>query len=737
MRQIVRRVIDRKGKIVITDLPEPHLGPDQVLVQNAYSLISSGTELSTLSKTPVELAKQMLSDPWMRHAIKQTVFATGLSQTINRIWNEVMMPREIGYSGAGRVLAVGENIEGFRVGDTVAYAATGHAEIVAPSANHVVAVPEGVNLRHAAFVTVGGIAVQALRRAEVQFGETVAIYGLGLVGQICAMIAKAAGLVVVGIDVNAKRTQIAETNNLDLVVNPSQSDLKRRVMDFTDKHGVDATIICASSKSDDIINSSMEITRKQGRVVLVGYVGLNIHPKNFLYREIDLRYSRAYGPGSYHNAYEKGRVDYPFGYVRWTEKRNLQEFIRILKSGQLNLESLIGGVYSIAEAQRAFDELKSGAVDGVAVLIAYDTTKEVNRERTLVGRFRKTDAGKTGISIVGCGNHVLGRHLPNIHAMSNVELCGIVSATGKNASMVKGKYKAAFITTEIDEVLNDRETDCVLICSSQHEHYNHVRKTIEAGKAVFVEKPMVTRLEDFQRLHKLMSEKPVLFTLGLNRRYSSYICKLRQAMTGPVDAVNYTVAVPFVPPDHWSLDEFEGKGRLVSEGEHFIDLCHLLIGRPPLTVYAHALGKAPDDSRKLCNFAVTIHYEDAVANIFFNESAGKGYPREKITVLGRGQVAILDDFAKLTIHGEKIRTFGSGWQADMGHVQELGEFIAAVQGKPNTMLTWEEAANATLCMFAAQESIRSGEPVELRQFRRRLATEVSGAVPIGDLNIGQ
>jgi polar amino acid transport system substrate-binding protein len=726
-------VIDRKGKIIVTDLPEPHVGSDQVLVRNHYSLISSGTELSSLSKTPMELARQALSDPWMRQVIKQTVLATGLTQTIDRIWKEMIIPREIGYSGAGKVLAVGEHVQGFNVGDTVAYAATGHAEIVAPSVNHIVSVPDGVDLRHAAFVTVGGIAVQALRRAELQFGETLAVFGLGLVGQVCAMIAKAAGYIVIGIDVNAKRNQIAEANGLDMVVSPSQADFKRRIMDFTDKNGVDATIICASSKSDEIINSSMEITRKQGRVVIVGYVGLNIHPKNFLYREIDLRYSRAYGPGSYHNAYEKGRVDYPFGYVRWTEKRNLQEFIRILMSGRVNVESLIGGIYRIHEAQTAFDSLKAGSLGGIAALIAYDTDSQPDRRRTLRAFRRTKTAEKIGISIIGCGNHVLGQHLPNLCGLSNVQFRGIASATGKNATIVREKYKFAFITTDIDEVINDSETDCVLICSSQHEHYNHTRKTIEARKAVFVEKPMVTSLDDFQSLYRLMLEKPVLFTLGLNRRYSTHVRKLREVIDGSIDAVTYTVAVPFVPPDHWTLDEFEGGGRLVSEGEHFIDVCHLLIGRPPVSVYAHALGKMTSDIRKLCNFALTIHYDGAIANIVFNESGAKGHPREKVSVMGRGQVAVIDDFAKLIVHGNSVKKFGYALQADFGHMQELREFLAAVQDKPNAMLTWEEASAATLCMFAGQESIRTGEAVDLREFKRSLTAEPTSRKDIADM----
>lgn len=723
MRQIVRRVIDRKGKVRVVDLPEPNVGPNQILARNHYSLISSGTESSTIAKTPAELVKQTIADPWMRHVVKQTVLATGPSQTARRVWQEMVMPREIGYSAAGRVLEVGEGVEGFEVGQKLAYAATGHAELVAPHINHIVPVPEAVDLRHAAFVTVGGIAIQALRRAEIQFGETVAIYGLGLLGQVCAMVAKAAGCIVIGIDINEDRNRLAAENAADSVLNPTSADLKRKVMDFTQKHGVDATIICASSDSDAVINSAMEITRKQGRVVVVGYVKLNIHPKEFLYREIDLRYSRAYGPGSYHTAYEKGRIDYPFGYVRWTEKRNLQEFIRLVASGSINLEPLIGKTYAIDEAQSAFDAVRSGTLEGVAALLAYDTEKEPDRRKTLEVRPRKKPSTKIGVSIIGCGNHVLGKHLPNLRRMSGVEVRALASATGKNAAMIADGIDATIVTTDVGELLNDPDTDAVMVCSSQPEHYEHIRQTIEAGKAVYVEKPMVTLLNDFGKIVRLMEERPVLFTLGLNRRYSPMVTRLRESIDGPIDSVQYVVTQPYVPPDHWTLDEVEGGGRLITEGEHFIDLCNLLVGQQPVSVSAQALGRPPEDIRKLCNFTITIRYDESVATIVFNESGASGFPRERVTVLARGQVAILDDFAKLTVHGKRRRVFGRKTRKEMGHRQALEEFITAVRGQPNKMLTWEDASLATLGMFAAQESIRTGNMIDLRQLHGMITSE--------------
>ena len=725
MKQVFRRVIDRRGRVLVADLPVPHMGPDQVLVQSHYSLISSGTEMGTLAKTPAELVRQTISDPWMRHVVKQTVLATGPSQTGRRVWHEMITPREIGYSGAGTVLALGNRVEGLEIGQTVAYAATGHAEVAAPYVNHVVPVPDAVDLRHAAFVTVGGIAMQSLRRADLKFGETVAIYGLGLVGQLCASIAKAAGCVVVGIDINEKANELATAAGAALVVNPSEPEWKRRILDFTGKNGVDATVICASSDSQEIINSAMEITRRQGRVVLVGYVKLDIHPKNFLYREIDLRYSRAYGPGSYDANYEKGRVDYPLGYVRWTEKRNLEEFIRLVAAGAVDPEPLIAGVYPVERAQEPFDAIRGRTLPGVAALISY--RPDPDRSRTIQVNPRPKRNGKVGISLIGFGNHVLSKHLPNLKSMGDVELRGIASATGRNASVVAKGLDATMITTDVDELLADEGTDAVMICSSQPEHYEHIRAAVLAGKAVFIEKPMVTRLDDFGELLRLMDMQPALVTLGLNRRYSPLVETLRKSLSSPVDFVEYVIAQPFVPPDHWTLDPVDGGGRLITEGEHFIDLCNLLIGSRPVSVTARALGKLPDDIRTLCNFSITLHYEGAAATIVFDECGAPGFPRERLSVFAHGQVAILDDFAKLTEFGQRKKSRGTGLHKSMGHAEELEQFVRAIQGQPNHLLSWEDASLATTCMFAAQESIRLGAEIDLDQFRESLRTPDDGA----------
>jgi polar amino acid transport system substrate-binding protein len=292
--------------------------------------------------------------------------------------------------------------------------------------------------------------------------------------------------------------------------------------------------------------------------------------------------------------------------------------------------------------------------------------------------------------------------------------------------MVAGKVDATVITTDVDEILQDPDTDGVIISSTHPEHYRHICSAIESGKAIYVEKPMVTLLSHFKEVIGLMERSPVLFTLGLNRRYSPAVTEFRATLERSVDAVTYLVSQPYIPLDHWTLDEVEGGGRLIAEGEHFIDLCHFLVRRSPIAIYARALGTPPDDLRKLSSFAITIHYEGAVGNVIFTESGAPGFPRERVIVSSPGQVAILDDFARLEVHGVRRTVHGTGRRKEMGYGQALTQFVAAIRGQPNSLLTWEEASVATMCMFAAQESIRTGEPVDLRQFREAVAGPTQG-----------
>ena len=414
MRQVGRRVIDRKGIISIENMPTPNLGENQVLISTHYSLISSGTELGTLEKTPVELAKQTLQDPWMRSAVKNLVFSSGPRQTVNTIRNELTLFRQIGYSGSGIVIDKGKHIHDIGIGDRVAFAGQGHAEQVAAHANHVVKVPESVSLKHAAFVTVGAIALQGTRRSLCQVGDWVVVYGLGLVGQLTAQILLAAGARVIGIDVNESRIELSRELGLRYSVNPDKDDVVDAALRMTSGKGADAAIICAVSKDPVIANNAMKMTRKQGRVVFIGIVKMDLERMPFFLNELDLAFSRAYGPGSYDEAYEKARIEYPYQYVRWTEKRNLAEVIRLVEEERIKIEPLIDSVHLLDEAQIAFDKIRSGNMESVAILLSYRQAqeKEIKVQIGTKRPPRKKDIINVGV--IGAGNFTRNVHIPNL-----------------------------------------------------------------------------------------------------------------------------------------------------------------------------------------------------------------------------------------------------------------------------------------------------------------------------------
>ncbi|MEM6796469.1 MAG: Gfo/Idh/MocA family oxidoreductase, partial [Acidobacteriota bacterium] len=448
--------------------------------------------------------------------------------------------------------------------------------------------------------------------------------------------------------------------------------------------------------------------------------------------------SRAYGPGSYHRAYEKGRVDYPFGYVRWTEKRNLAELVRLLASGALEVETLIAGSFPVASVQDAFTAIADGTLPGIAALIDYRAGDLApDRRRTLAmrsGRVRAKREGELGVSVIGVGNHVLGVHLPNLKASPGVVVRALVSATGKNAAMVAGGLGAAMVSTDVRVATGDPETDAILVCSSHGEHFEQICRGLEGGKALLVEKPLVTRVEHLRELIARVAESTgALITLGLNRRYAPLVKTLRRSLPGPVDCVTYLVTPPKIPADHWTLDPVDGGGRLVAEAEHFVDLCHLLIDREPRAVTARPLGQAPDDLRQLCNFSLTIYYDGAVAHVVFDESGGSFHPREQITVLSKGQVAVLEDFKKLTLCGPKKRLSQGGLKQDMGHGEQLRQFLRAVRGEENELLEWRGVVGASACVFAAEQSLRRGGAViDLADFLTGDPGGAEGAEPAED-----
>lgn len=704
MRQVFRRVLDSKGRIQVEEVPAPACGPNQVLVDTRYTVISVGTEGATLSKTFPELVKQSLQDPWMRNAVKNLILGASPATIKNIVWDEITQLRAIGYSGSGIALQVGENVSGIKPGDKVAFAAQGHAEIVASSSNLTVSVPEQVPLQDAAFVTLGGIAMQGVRRAEIQLGEKVAVIGLGMVGQIVAQLVNAAGGHVIGIDVNPQRLdELQGVLSHAQLVDASSQDPVQTVLGLTGNFGADAVIICAASKSPVIANQAMKMSRKQGRVVFVGIVKMDLERMPFFRNELDLRFSRAYGPGSYDRDYDTGRIDYPQHYVRWTEKRNLEEFIQLLAEGRVKVNSLIGDIFPLADAQKAYDALSDGSLGKTAALLEYKASAQAEMTQKYIAHKSRTKTpGKITIGIIGCGNFTRSTHVPNLHKNDEYQIKGIASATGTAAASIVARFGIEYSTTDYKDILSNPDIDAVLIATRHNLHGPIACEALESGKHVFVEKPAVLDWEQHNALKDALAKTDRIYMVGYNRRYAPLAVQLKKLVdTNLPLIINYHVCIPEVPADHWTLNRTEGGGRLVGEAEHFFDFCNFLADdfRPSVTADCILLGDQTPDSQY--NFTVNLNYNNHIlATITYTSYAAPGSSREKITVWQGQKTMAMEDFKKLIIHGRKTKTITNRF-GDMGHQAELEHF--AMRIKQNQPFSPDESLAASRISLSAMD----------------------------------
>lgn len=702
MKQVLRRVIDRKGKIQLSELPTPMVGDNQVLISTHYSLISSGTELGTINKDPIEMAKLTLQDPWLRNEVKSLIFGGSMNETVDIIKNELYLLRMFGYSGAGIVLDKGKNISDVQVGDRVAYAAQGHAEQVSAFANHVVKVPTDVDMKHAAFVTVGAIALQGVRRADVRLGEWIVVYGLGLVGQLTVQLLQAAGAQVIGVDISDARIELAKKAGLQYAINSKDQDVVQAVLALTAAKGVDSTLICAVSSDPVIANNAMKMTRKQGKVVFVGIVKMELERKPFFINELDLRFSRAYGPGSYDDSYERGRTDYPYQYVRWTEKRNLQEVIRLMEVGRLNMAPLIDKVFPIEQAQDAFNSLTDGSMKSVAALLSYPQITEIKKTVRIAKVKSPVRRDKINVGIIGVGNFARNYHIPNLVRSGGFNIKYIASATGTNAASSASLYPVENITSDYTEILRDPEVDLVLIATRHDTHAGMAIEAAKAGKHIFVEKPVVTNTEELAQLVETIAQNGVHFMAGYNRRYSPLAAMaLKYVVRRPL-SVRYTVNIKDLPDSHWTLDPEEGGGRLLGESGHFFDLMNYFIQSKPIDISACSYPISNDVKTGLFNFSVQVKYENSsIATLLYTSMGGAKVPRERVELFCGDNYVEIVDFKKLLVNNrKKAKAKGMGHLDELKHLQER-----LIKGQFSTAEEVESTLMADLICIKAQEQL--------------------------------
>lgn len=675
----MKQALLQKGKIIIEEIPSPAISDNEILVRTAYSLISTGTELSGISTSKESLLTRAMHQP---HNVKKALKMAsekGLINTYKIIKGMLDFGTAIGYSSAGEVVKVGKNITDIKIGDLIACSGAGianHAEYCAVPRMLASKIPEGLSTRQACSVTIGAIAMQGVRQANVKFGETVAVIGLGLIGQITCQILKSAGCRVIGIDTNEKRVSLAKNTGTEWGLTPSKI---HEAVKITGGFGVDATIITASTESDEPIKSAMEITRRKGTVVVVGAIGLHLQRNPWYEKEIDLKISCSYGPGRYDPTYEEEMLDYPLPYVRWTENRNMEEYLKMLAEGKVNFLSLEPEEYPLSEAQLAYERLKS--TRPLAMMFKY-VTEEKSEEKRLTLNPVKHSGNRINIALIGAGAFASTTHLPNLKKLNGeFNLIAIASKKGLTAKQFAKQYGAEYCTAEYEEVLKDPKIHAVMIATRHDMHAKLTLEALKAGKAVFVEKPLAVNSEELAQIKKFFKDTthaPIL-TVGFNRRFSPFAIKIKELLAkrrNPLIAY-YRANAGYLPPDHWTQKQAQG-GRIIGEGCHFLDLFQFWTGSAPAKVSVTSINPATKDVISQDNLCATIKYKDgSVCTLVYTGQGSKGLPKEYAEIHCGGVSYILNDYRELIVKGSggSMKKFSQ----DKGHFAELKAFAKGVK----------------------------------------------------------
>lgn len=682
---------------MVDDVASPGCPEGFVLVENRYSLISAGTESVMVKNGEASLLSKALEQPALVKKALQSVKEAGLLSTLELIKEEKGKITILGYNSAGVVREVGKGVNNFSPGDRVACAGwpfASHSEFVAVPKNLVARVPDSVTFSQAAFTTMGAIAMQGVRQAKVELGYKVVVSGLGLIGLLTVQILKAAGCVVLGLDPDETRVQKAMQLGCDMGLLVSSTDeLKSQVARFTDGMGADVAIICAATAGSGPVRQAMEFCRKKGRVVVVGAVGMDLERSPFYEKELELTISCSYGPGRYDPEYELKGTDYPVGYVRFTENRNMQEFIRLLADGKVKVEPLSEQEFPVEDGVRAFETLDGEGKKPLGVLISYaDQVKEPIKTHT--HRPTKKKSGKIRVAVMGLGSMATGVHLPNLKQISNYQIEAIISQRGVEAKKAAEKYGAAVSATELSGI----KTDMVLIANRHHLHAPAIIQAAKSGAAIFCEKPMTLTQDEADEVKQIIEETGVEFTVGFNRRFSPLAVKARELLgkrSGPA-MINYRVNAETIPPSHWANDPEQGGGRFIGEAGHFIDLIGYLIGSQPVDGFAANLSASTPEGID-DNVSATLKYKDgSLATITYVTVGGAGLPKERVEIFADRKSMLIDNFQTLNLYGYPGETDIILKSPDKGLKQQLEEFSKKIQGKPSQSISLDSAYNTTL-----------------------------------------
>jgi predicted dehydrogenase/threonine dehydrogenase-like Zn-dependent dehydrogenase len=729
MKQVLQDA--RSGEITVAEVPAPQLLPGCLLVQVAASVVSAGTERASLEFSRKSLAQKAQARPDLVREVISKVRRDGILSAVQAVRNRLDQPQVPGYSSAGTVIAVAEGVTDIQAGDRVSCAGAGfaaHAELACIPRLLAARIParqsadgEEVSFDEAAFATLGAVALHGVRTAEAKLGDLAAVIGLGLLGQLTVQLLKAAGCRVLGMDLDPSRADLAKALGADGVA-VSATDFRDVCAELSRGAGVDSVLITAETPSSDPVNLAGAIARDRAVVVAVGTVGIEIERKTYYEKELDFRVSRSYGPGRYDTAYElKGR-DYPIGYVRWTETRNMEAFLQLLADRKTNVGPLITHRFPIEHAQGAYELITGKSREPfLGVVIQYAAADDDARLLTLVTRPASEIPGSSvstdsiSVGLMGAGIFAAGTLLPAMKGSADTQLIGVCTATGAHASNTAQKFGFRYCTTDESQLIHDPAVNTVVIATRHHLHAKQVLAALAEGKHVFCEKPLClseAELRSIVRSYQGIAQarRPALM-VGFNRRFAPMTVRMKSFLA-PISeplALNYRINAGNLPPDHWVNDPEQGGGRILGEVCHFVDLLMFLAGSPIVEVEARTVANSARYSGN--NVLVSLRFASgSEGTMGYLANGDRAFSKERIEVFGGEAVAVLEDFRRLELlrHGRK-QVIRSRWRQDKGHRGEWQEFVRSIREQGTAAIPFDELVCSTLATLRVQESVATGK----------------------------
>ncbi len=706
MKQIIQDI--KNGNTILEEVPVPSVKSGQVLIETTRSLVSLGTERMLVEFGKANYFQKAKQQPDKVKEVLNKVKTDGLKPTINAVFNKLGQPLPLGYCNVGKVIAVGKGVEDFKVGDRVASNGN-HAEYVSVPKNLVAKIPDNVSDEEAAFTVIGAIGLQGIRLINPTFGETVVVIGLGLIGLMTAQLLKANGCRVIGFDFDQAKVDLANSFGI-LAVNPGQGvDQIKYVQSLTDNVGADGVIITASNKSNEIISQAAIMSRKRGRIVLVGVIGLDISRADFFEKELSFQVSCSYGPGRYDEQYEQKGEDYPIGYVRWTEKRNFEAILQAISNQSIDVQSLITERVPLANFVSIYGNMTGSK--SIASILEYPEKKE-EIKRVISVTSNKFQGQKGVLGIIGAGNFTSAMILPSLKKC-NAAVKYIASSGGLSGTTLAKKFSISNSTTDYTSIIKDDSVDLVLVTTRHNLHAKMVTEVLEADKHVFVEKPLALNKDELNSILDVFQRHNKTVTVGFNRRFAPLAQKMKSLLGKSDTPINIvaTMNAGAIPPSVWVHDMEIGGGRIIGEACHYIDLCSYLTGSKVISVCMNAMGTNPEENTD--NASILLKYENgsnAVINYFANGS--KSYSKERVEVYHQERTLVMDNWRKLKGFGFRGFSSASSGQ-DKGHYNQFSLLVESVKNGGDPIIPMDEIVNTTLASFAAIESLKKGEWISI------------------------